>query len=117
MKDIEIANKMEIEELRRESEKLFGVKKDLRQDNVVKREAHDEVVWAEIDRLKEKNKVELAKIIEAGMEHKAELTQAILKYKQAEFEKKNLIADIHQKQKEMTDTLLQITATRQQLEA
>jgi hypothetical protein len=29
-KDIKIAHKMEIEELRRESEKLFGVKKDLR---------------------------------------------------------------------------------------
>lgn len=117
LKDIEIANKMEIEELRRESEKLFGVKKDLREENVVKREAHDEVVWTEIDRLKERNKVELAKIIEAGMEHKAELTQAILKFKQSEFEKKNLISDIHQKHREMTDTLVQITATKQQLEA
>jgi hypothetical protein len=70
------------------------------------------VVWAEIDRLKEKNKVELAKIIEAGMEHKADLTKAITKYKQAEFEKKNLISDIHQKHKEMNETLLQITATK-----
>ena len=40
----------------------------------MKRESHDEKVWAEIDVLKERNKVELAKIIEAGMEHKAELT-------------------------------------------
>lgn len=86
---------MEIEELKRESESLFGLKTDLRKDNIKKREAHDDVVWAEIDKLKEKNKVELAKIIEAGMEHKAELTQAIIKYRQAEFDKKNLIADIH----------------------
>ena len=74
IKDIEIANKIEIEELRKETEHLFVVKKDLKQENLVKRESHDEKVWAEIDVLKERNKVELAKIIEAGMEHKAELT-------------------------------------------
>ena len=59
------------------------------------REDNDEVVGEQIDILKEKNKVALARVIESGMDHKSKLTSTILTYKQAKFEKENHIADIH----------------------
>ena len=52
-------------------------------------------MWEQIDILKEKNKVALARVIESGMDHKSKLTSTILAYNQAKFEKESHIADIH----------------------
>jgi hypothetical protein len=40
----------------------------------LERESHDNGTWEVLDKLREKNKEELARIIEAGMQHKADLT-------------------------------------------
>jgi hypothetical protein len=45
------------------------------------REKIENDAWEEIDRIKEKNKEELAKIIDAGMQSKAELTLMTNVYK------------------------------------
>jgi hypothetical protein len=67
LKDIDRENKLQIEELKDEREKMFDLKAKLRQQNLEERESHDNEIWEEIDRLKNKNKEELSRIIEAGM--------------------------------------------------
>ena len=47
------------------------------------RENIENQAWEDIDRIKEKNKEELAKIIDAGMQSKAELTLMTNDYKKA----------------------------------
>ena len=51
------------------------------------RENIENQAWEDIDRIKEKNKEELAKIIEAGMHSKAELTLMTNDYKKAKSKK------------------------------
>jgi hypothetical protein len=53
----------------------------------VERESIENETWEEIDRIKEKNKDELAKIIDAGMQSKAELTLMSNDYKKAKAKK------------------------------
>lgn len=38
---------------------------------------HDDETWEQIDKLKDKNKDQLARIIEAGMQHKSDLTHTV----------------------------------------
>lgn len=58
------------------------------------REKIENEAWEEIDRIKEKNKEELAKIIDAGMQSKAELTIMTNDYKDAKRRKEETQKDI-----------------------
>lgn len=58
------------------------------------RERIENESWEEIDRIKEKNKEELAKIIDAGMQSKAELTIMTNLYKSSKNTKEEAIKEI-----------------------
>jgi len=72
------------------------------------REQIENEAWDKIDHIKEKNKEELEKIIEAGLESKAKLTLITNNYKEAKARKETLLRDIHEKQQKLND-LLQMT--------
>jgi hypothetical protein len=55
------------------------------------REKIENQTWEDIDRIKEKNKEELAKIIDAGMQSKAELTLMTNDYKKAKKNKEDTV--------------------------
>lgn len=59
--------------------------------------------WEKIDLIKEKNKEELAKIIDQGMQSKANLTLITNDYKEAKSKKEQLQRDIHEKQTKLND--------------
>ena len=52
-------------------------------DHKDKRENIEDEAWNKIDKIKEENKEELAKIIDAGMKSKADLTLITNTYKEA----------------------------------
>lgn len=56
-----------MDSIKREADQLFAIKKSMRDENLKQREDHDNEVWEEVDKIKEKSKEELSKIIEAGM--------------------------------------------------
>lgn len=49
----------------------------MKQENMQERDRMDADTFEIMDRLKDKNKEELTKIIEDGMQHKADLTMAV----------------------------------------
>ena len=55
------------------------------------REKIENQTWEDIDRIKEQNKEELAKIIDAGMQSKAELTLMTNDYKKAKKNKEDTV--------------------------
>ena len=79
------------------------------------RENIENDAWEEIDRIKEKNKDELAKIIDAGMQSKAELTLMTNVYKQAKSKKEETQKDIHEQQQKLNDLIQQTNSLRQQI--
>jgi hypothetical protein len=46
---------------------LHALAKALKKQSIEEREKEDNQTWDQLDRLRDKNKIELAKIIEAGM--------------------------------------------------
>jgi hypothetical protein len=56
-------------------------------DHKDERDLIENQAWEDIDRIKEKNKEELAKIIDAGMQSKADLTMMTNDYKKAKSKK------------------------------
>jgi hypothetical protein len=60
------------------------------------RENIENEAWEKIDYIKEKNKEELAKIIDAGMNSKAELTLMTNDYKRAKTNKEATQKDINE---------------------
>jgi hypothetical protein len=60
------------------------------------REKIENQTWEDIDRIKEKNKEELAKIIDAGMQSKAELTLMTNDYKKAKKNKEDTVTQINE---------------------
>ena len=79
------------------------------------RENIENDAWEEIDRINEKNKDELAKIIDAGMQSKAELTLMTNVYKQAKSKKEETQKDIHEQQQKLNDLIQQTNSLRQQI--
>jgi hypothetical protein len=67
LNEMDRENRIQVEELKSEADDLQKVAKQLRSENLNKREKHDELVWDQIDKMKDKNKEELTRIIEAGM--------------------------------------------------
>ena len=61
--------------------------------------------WDRIDQIKEKNKEELAKIIDAGMQSKANLTLITNDYKEAKSKKETLQRDIKDKQTKLSELI------------
>jgi len=80
---MEQENRVQIEELKREEEDLFALSKALREQNLKERDLQDNDTWDVLDRVREKNKDELAKIIEAGMQHKADLAIGQSRFREA----------------------------------
>jgi hypothetical protein len=76
------------------------------------RENIENDAWEEIDRIKEKNKEELAKIIDAGMQSKAELTLMINVHNQAKSKKEETQKDIHEQQQKLNDLIQQTNSLR-----
>jgi len=79
------------------------------------REKIENDAWEEIDRIKEKNKEELAKIIDAGMQSKAELTLMTNVYKQAKSKKEETQKDIHEQQQKLNELIQNTNSLRQQI--
>ena len=77
------------------------------------RERIENSAWEEIDRIKEKNKEELAKIIDAGMQSKAELTLMTNDYKKSKSKKEETQKDIHEQQQRLNDLIQQTNSFRQ----
>lgn len=73
--------------------------------------------WDRIDQIKEKNKEELAKIIDAGMQSKANLTLITNDYKEAKSKKETLQREIHEKQTKLNDLIQQTNSLRQQIQS
>lgn len=71
--------------------------------------------WDKIDQIKEKNKEELAKIIDAGMQSKAHLTLITNDYKEAKSKKEQFQRDIHEKQTKLNELIQQTNSLKQQI--
>ena len=69
--------------MKEEIEKMMKEHKD-------QRDKIENDAWDRIDQIKEKNKEELAKIIDAGMQSKANLTLITNDYKEAKSKKEQL---------------------------
>jgi len=69
------------------------------------REKIENDAWTEIDQIKEMNKEELARIVEQGMESKANLTLVTNKYNDAKYHKDQKLREIHEKQQKLTEQI------------
>ena len=69
------------------------------------RENIENEAWDKIDQIKEKNKEELAKIIDAGMESKANLTLVTNDFKERRSQRDQLSRDISEKQSKLNDLI------------
>ena len=54
------------------------------------RESQDNETWECLDRLRERNKEEMTKILETGMQHKADLALGKSKLKEAQKEREDI---------------------------
>ena len=77
------------------------------------REKIENEAWEEIDRIKEKYKEELAKIIDAGMQSKAELTLMTNDYKKSKSKKEETQKDIYEQKQKLNDLIQQTNSLRQ----
>ena len=82
-------------------------------DHKDEREKIENDAWDKIDLIKERNKEELAKIIDAGMESKANLTLITNDYKEAKSKKEQLARDIHEKQTKLNELILMTNNLKQ----
>jgi hypothetical protein len=69
--------------------------RQLKEENLQERERQDNITCEFIDQLKDKSKEELARIIEAGMQHKVDLTVVVGNYQIAKQEKERHTREIH----------------------
>ena len=95
LEDLDHENRLEIEELKREEQDLFALSKALREQNLKERDQQDNDTWDILDRVRERNKNELAKIIEEGIQHSANLAVGKSKFKEAKKEKLDIERQIH----------------------
>ena len=77
-------------------------------DHKEMREKIENDAWDKIDKIKEANKEELAKIIDAGMESKANLTLVTNDFKERRSQRDQLSRDIYDKQTKLNE-LIQLT--------
>ena len=112
LEEMDLEHKVQVEDLKKEEQDLFALSKALREQNFLERETHDNGTWEVLDKLREKNKEELARIIEAGMQHKADLTIGQQRLKDARLERDDIIEQINKSQTDLTDKIHQITAIR-----
>ena len=91
----------------KENNRLKEQLKDMMDKHQQMRETIENDAWDKIDLIKEKNKEELAKIIEDGLKHKADLTLITNSYKVAKTTKDTSQRGINDKQ-----TLLDEQITR-----
>ena len=96
LKDLEQENANELQQQERETAQLREEIQRLMNAHKDEREKIENQTWEDIDRIKEKNKEELAKIIDAGMQSKAELTLMTNDYKKAKAKKEETQKDIHE---------------------
>jgi hypothetical protein len=73
LEDLEQEHCAQIEDLKKEEQDLFALSKALKEQNMKERESQDNDTWECLDRLRERNKQEMSKILEDGMQHKANL--------------------------------------------
>ena len=71
--------------------------------------------WDKIDQIKEKNKEELAKIIEAGMDSKGNLALVASDLKERRSQRDQLSRDINEKQTKLNDLLNLTNHLKQQI--
>jgi len=83
IKELQQEQKIELEQQIKETNRLKEVIEAMISDHKQMRETIENDAWDKIDTIKEKNKEELAKIIDAGMESKANLTLITNDYKDA----------------------------------
>lgn len=69
------------------------------------REKIENDAWDKIDQIKEKNKEELAKIIDAGMESKANLTLVTNDFKERRSQRDQLTRDMTEKQSKLNELI------------
>ena len=79
------------------------------------REKIENEAWDDIDRIKERNKEELAKVIEAGMESKAKLTLVTTDFKERRSQRDQLMREIKEKQEKLNDLIQLTNNLRQQI--
>ncbi len=94
-------------------EKIEVMMKDHKQQ----REEIENDAWDKIDSIKEKNKEELAKIIDAGMSSKANLTLITNQYKEAKSRKEQLLRDINEKQQKLNELIQKTNNLKQQIQS
>ena len=86
---------------------------ELERTNVEQRKKIEEEAWIKIDELKDKNKEELAKHIDAGMDSKCQLTIISNSFKLKKQEKQNEETKIQEKQKDLKDLFKQTNNLKQ----
>lgn len=106
---------MELQQQERETASLRSRCQDLMNKHKVEREEIENETWDEIDRIKEKNKEELAKIIDAGMQSKSDLTVMTNQYKEAKSKKEETQKDIHEQQQKLNELINQTGSLRAQI--
>ena len=90
---------------------------DMMKEHKELREKIENEAWEEIDVLKDKNKEELAKHIDAGMDSKCQLTIINNSYKLKKQEKQNEETKIAEKQKDLRDLFKQTNNLKQTIES
>lgn len=112
LKDLETENALELQQQERETTSLRSQCQELMTKHKDEREKIENEAWEEIDRIKEKNKEELAKIIDAGMQSKAELTLMTNDYKKAKSKKEETQKDIYEQQQKLNELIQQTNSLR-----
>ena len=97
IKELQQEQKIELEQQIKETNRLKDDIEHMMKEHKEQRDKIENDAWDKIDQIKEKNKEELAKIIDAGMQSKANLTLITNDYKEAKSKKEQLQRDIHEK--------------------
>ena len=85
--DLQQEQKIELEQQIKETDRLKQEIELMMKEHKEMREKIENDAWEKIDQIKEKNKEELAKIIDAGMESKANLTLVTNDFKERRSER------------------------------
>jgi len=117
LKEMKQEHELQKQQKDNESKTLDSKINEMLDENKGARKKIEDDAWERIDVIKDKNKEELAQVIEAGLKSKGELTKVTGEYKNKRGKKDQLQRKIKEKSTKLADLLNQTTDLRAQIES
>lgn len=117
IKELKQDQKIDLDKQEDDTNKLKETMEMMMKNHKELREKMENDAWEEIDILRDKNKEELAKHIDAGMESKCHLTMINNEHKAKKTEKETAVRQIEEKQQELSNLYKTTNNLKQQIES